>query len=87
VLIAEPRVILLDEPAGGVNPTMINYLAERIRTLNQRGTTFLIVEHNIEFVMGLCDRVMVLHRGSRIAEGTPQEVRENPAVLEAYLGD
>ena len=87
VLIAEPQVILLDEPAGGVNPTMINYLAERIRTLNQRGTTFLIVEHNMEFVMGLCDRVMVLHRGTRIAEGTPQEVRENPAVLEAYLGD
>jgi neutral amino acid transport system ATP-binding protein len=87
VLIAEPQVVLLDEPAGGVNPTMINYLAERIRTLNQRGSTFLIVEHNMEFVMGLCDRVMVLHRGTRIAEGTPQEVRENPAVLEAYLGD
>ncbi len=87
VLIADPRVILLDEPAGGINPTMINYLAERIRTLNQRGTTFLIVEHNMEFVMGLCDRVMVMHRGTRIAEGTPQEVRENPAVLEAYLGD
>jgi len=87
VLIADPQVILLDEPAGGINPTMINYLAERISTLNERGTTFLIVEHNMEFVMGLCDRVMVLHRGARIAEGTPQEVRENPAVLEAYLGD
>jgi neutral amino acid transport system ATP-binding protein len=87
VLIADPQVILLDEPAGGINPTMINYLAERIRTLNQRGTTFLIVEHNMEFVMGLCDRVMVMHRGTRIAEGTPQEVRENPAVLEAYLGN
>ncbi len=87
ILIAEPRVILLDEPAGGVNPTMINYLAERIRTLNERGVTFLIVEHNMEFVMGLCDKVMVMHRGSRIAEGTPGEVRTNPAVLEAYLGD
>lgn len=87
VLIAEPRVILLDEPAGGINPTMINYLTGRIRTLNERGVTFLIVEHNMEFVMGLCSRIMVMHRGTKIAEGTPVEVRENPAVLEAYLGD
>lgn len=87
VLIAEPQVILLDEPAGGVNPTMVNYLADRIRTLNQRGVTFLVVEHNMEFVMNLCDKVMVMHRGTRIAEGTPAEVRANPAVLEAYLGE
>jgi ABC-type branched-subunit amino acid transport system ATPase component len=87
VLIAEPQVILLDEPAGGVNPTMINYLTDRIRALNSQGITFLIVEHNMEFVMGLCQQVMVMHRGTKIAEGTPVEVRENPAVLEAYLGD
>ncbi len=86
ILIAAPRLILLDEPAGGINPTMINQLAERIRTLNRQGVTFLIVEHNMEFVMGLCDRVMVMHRGTRIAEGTPEQVRQNPAVLEAYLG-
>lgn len=87
ILIADPRVILLDEPAGGVNPTMLNYLTGRIRELNQRGVTFLVVEHNMEFVMGLCDKVMVMHRGTKIAEGTPEEVRANPAVLEAYLGD
>ncbi|HEX4716264.1 MAG TPA: ABC transporter ATP-binding protein [Ktedonobacteraceae bacterium] len=87
ILIAEPRVILLDEPAGGINPTMIAYLAGSIRELNQRGVTFLVVEHNMEFVMGLCERIMVMHRGTLIAEGTPEEVRANPAVLEAYLGD
>src|SRR5579859_2713784 len=87
ILIAEPRVILLDEPAGGINPTMINQLSERIRILNKQGISFLIVEHNMEFVMGLCQKVMVLHRGSKIAEGTPEQVRKNPEVLEAYLGD
>ena len=87
VLIADPKVILLDEPAGGVNPTMVNYLADRIRTLNQQGVTFLVVEHNMEFVMSLCDEVIVMHRGTRIATGVPEEVRQNPAVLEAYLGD
>jgi ABC-type branched-subunit amino acid transport system ATPase component len=87
VLIADPQVILLDEPAGGINPTMVNYLADRIRTLNEQGVTFLVVEHNMEFVMNLCHRVIVMHRGTRIAEGEPTAVRENPAVLEAYLGD
>ena len=87
VLIAEPRVILLDEPAGGINPTMIQYLTDRMRILNERGVTFLVVEHNMEFVMGLCDKVMVMHRGTKSAEGTPAEVRANPVVLEAYLGD
>jgi neutral amino acid transport system ATP-binding protein len=87
ILIADPQVILLDEPAGGINPTMVNYLADRIRALNERGVTFLVVEHNMEFVMNLCHKVIVMHRGTKIAEGVPTEVRENPAVLEAYLGD
>jgi neutral amino acid transport system ATP-binding protein len=86
ILIAEPKVILLDEPAGGVNPTMINHIADRVRALNKQGVTFLVVEHNMEFVMKLCDTVNVMHRGTKIAEGPPEEVRENPAVLDAYLG-
>ncbi|TMD48229.1 MAG: ABC transporter ATP-binding protein, partial [Chloroflexi bacterium] len=73
--------------AGGVNPTMVNELARGIRTLNrQKNITFLVVEHNMEFVMGLCHMVNVMHRGTKIAEGPPQAVRKNPAVLDAYLG-
>ena len=87
ILVAEPQMVLLDEPAGGINPTLIGQLGERIRELNRQGMTFLIVEHNMEFVMGLCHRVMVMHRGAKLAEGTPEDVRANPAVLEAYLGD
>jgi ABC-type branched-subunit amino acid transport system ATPase component len=86
ILIAEPQVILLDEPAGGVNPTTINHLEERIRMLNRRGVTFLVVEHNMEFVMRLCERVTVIHQGCKVAEGSPAQVRKDPAVLAAYLG-
>ncbi|OLC62558.1 MAG: ABC transporter ATP-binding protein [Ktedonobacter sp. 13_1_40CM_4_52_4] len=87
ILVAQPQMILLDEPAGGVNPTMVNELALRIRTLNeQKNITFLVVEHNMEFVMGLCHTVNVMHRGTTIAKGPPDAVRSNPAVLDAYLG-
>jgi len=86
VLVADPDVILLDEPAGGVNLTLINEIGEKIRTLNEAGKTFLIVEHNMEFVMSLCDSVTVMHQGSDLVTGTPSEVRSNPLVLDAYLG-
>jgi len=66
---------------------MINHLAEHIRAVNRRGTTFLIVEHNMELVMGLCDTVHVLHRGTKVAAGTPQQIRSDPVVLDAYLGE
>jgi ABC-type branched-subunit amino acid transport system ATPase component len=78
--------MLLDEPAGGVNPTLLRGLADRIRELNKTGVTFVIVEHDMEFVMGLCDRVNVMHQGCALATGGPEEVRANPDVLEAYLG-
>ena len=87
ILIAEPQMVLLDEPAGGINPTLIGQLGDRIRELNRQGVTFLIVEHNMEFIMGLCHHVMVMHRGAKLSAGAPAVVRSNPAVLEAYLGD
>jgi neutral amino acid transport system ATP-binding protein len=86
VLVADPRVILLDEPAGGVNPTLINHIADRIRELNSQGKTFLIVEHNMEFVMGLCANITVLESGASVASGPPDIVRTNKRVLDAYLG-
>ncbi len=86
VLVANPDVILLDEPAGGVNLTLINEIAEKIRSLNKEGKTFLIVEHNMEFVMEICDSITVMHQGVDIVSGTPEEVRSNPDVLDAYLG-
>jgi ABC-type branched-subunit amino acid transport system ATPase component len=86
VLIADPKVILLDEPAGGVNPTLINHISDRIRELNAQGTTFLIVEHNMEFVMGLCSTVTVLESGAAVVSGPPEMIRTDKRVLDAYLG-
>jgi neutral amino acid transport system ATP-binding protein len=86
VMMARPELVLLDEPAGGVNPALLDRIAEHIRDLNRQGVTFLIVEHNMGFVMNLCHEVVVLHQGRPIATGEPKAVRENPAVLDAYLG-
>jgi branched-chain amino acid transport system ATP-binding protein len=86
LLVADPDILLLDEPAGGVNPTLINQLADRIKDLNAAGKTILVVEHNMEFVMGICSRITVLSQGTTLMAGSPSEVRSSPAVLEAYLG-
>ena len=84
---AGPRLVLLDEPAGGVNLTMLGDLKERLEAINrEQGATFVVIEHNMDFVMSLCSRVVVLAEGKVLAMGTPAEVRANPAVIAAYLG-
>ena len=87
ILVADPAIVLLDEPAGGVNLSLVNHIAARIRELNAAGKTFLIVEHNMEFVMGLCHQVTVLDSGTVVAAGPPDIVRTDRRVLDAYLGE
>jgi ABC-type branched-subunit amino acid transport system ATPase component len=87
ILMADPEVVLLDEPAGGVNPTMIRFIMELIYNLNKKGVTFLVVEHNMGLVMELCNYVLVLDQGAKIAEGPPHVIQSDPVVLDAYLGD
>jgi ABC-type branched-subunit amino acid transport system ATPase component len=86
VLMSSPKLVLLDEPTAGVNPVMIETMERHIRTRHAAGVTFLIVEHDMQLVMRLCDPVIVLDRGAPIAKGGPTEIQSNPLVLDAYLG-
>jgi ABC-type branched-subunit amino acid transport system ATPase component len=86
VLMIEPKMILLDEPAAGVNPALMEQLVEKIRALHAKGITFLIIEHNMDLVMRLCHPIVVMAQGKVILEGTPEEIRRHPDVIDAYLG-
>ena len=85
-LAANPEVLLLDEPAAGLSPGETSTMMDQVRGIRDNGTTILLVEHNMRAVMGTCDRVVVLNYGEKIAEGSPEEIRENKDVIEAYLG-
>jgi branched-chain amino acid transport system ATP-binding protein len=85
-MMASPRLMLLDEPAGGINPALLEVIVDRVQRLREQGVTFLIVEHNMDVVMSVCDPVVVMAYGKVLAQGSPAEIQGNPAVLEAYLG-
>jgi len=87
VLIADPKIILLDEPAAGVNPALMDILLDRIIELNKRGITFLLIEHNMDLVMSVCDSVMVMAQGAMLCVGDADTVRNDPRVLSVYLGE
>jgi neutral amino acid transport system ATP-binding protein len=85
-LMARPRLFLLDEPAGGINPALLDVIIDRVLKLREQGVTFLIVEHNMDMVMSVCDPVVVMAYGKVLATGSPSDIQANDAVLEAYLG-
>jgi branched-chain amino acid transport system ATP-binding protein len=86
-LAAQPRIILMDEPAAGLNSQETLGLARLITRIRDLGITVVLVEHDMELVMDICDRIIVLNLGRKLAEGTPREIQENPEVIAAYLGD
>ena len=83
---ADPKLILLDEPGAGVNPTLLVTIMDKLRELNERGISLLIIEHNMDLIAALCNPVLVMAQGKLLMEGSPDEVRSDPRVLEAYLG-
>ncbi|MGY9048946.1 hypothetical protein P775_26250 [Puniceibacterium antarcticum] len=87
ILMADPKVVLLDEPAAGVNPTLLEQIMERVVELNARGVSILLIEHNMEMITRLCSRVVVMALGRELAQGAPADVIRDPAVVRAYLGD
>jgi branched-chain amino acid transport system ATP-binding protein len=87
VMVARPRLVLLDEPGAGVNPALLDLIVERVAELNRQGTTFLIIEHNMDLVASLCRPVMVMAQGRLLAQGEAAEVLADPRVVEAYLGE
>lgn len=86
VLMFSPSLVLLDEPAAGINPTMQNKIMDLIHRLNDDGVSFLIIEHDMDVIMGHCEKIVTLNFGRKIAEGTPDDIRTNKEVLEAYFG-
>lgn len=85
-LAIDPKILLLDEPAAGMNPTETDSLMHFIKDLNKSGYTVVVIEHDMKFIMNLCDRILVLDHGNKIAEGTPDEIKVNPEVIKAYFG-
>jgi neutral amino acid transport system ATP-binding protein len=86
-MMTDPEMLLLDEPMAGVNPTLEEKLLDRIHSLREDGYTFLLVEHDMDVIMENCERVIVMHQGSILADGNPDEIRSNERVIEAYLGE
>jgi branched-chain amino acid transport system ATP-binding protein len=83
---SDPKVILLDEPAAGVNPTLLEEIIDRIRDIHSQGVTFLIIEHNMELVMRLCSSILVMAEGDILMRGAPEEIRSDPRLIDAFLG-
>jgi branched-chain amino acid transport system ATP-binding protein len=86
-LASEPKLLMLDEPAGGLTPTEMDEVIDVVRKLRESGITVVVIEHNMRVVMGICERIMALNFGRKIAEGTPEEIGRNEEVIKAYLGE